>query len=72
MDAVVAECVDMLLNGAPGAQAIAKELLRTVDGLPLEEQRRYTAGMFAYRRTAMEGREGMGAFLEKRNPDWQT
>ena len=72
VDEVVAERVGMLLNGAPEAQANAKELLRTVGRLPLEEQRRYTAEMLAGCRTATEGREGMGPFLEKRNPDWQT
>ena len=72
LDDVVAECVEMLLNGAPGAQASAKELLRTVPQLATEEQRSYTAEMLADRRASDEGREGMSAFLEKRKPDWQS
>lgn len=72
LDEVVAERVELLLNGAPGAQTSAKELIRSVEHLPLEEQRRYTAELLADRRASDEGREGMSAFLEKRKSDWQT
>lgn len=72
LDEAVAAQIVMLLEGAPGAQSAAKELLRTVGQLPVDEQRRYTAEMLADRRASAEGREGMSAFLQKRKPDWQT
>ncbi len=72
LDEMVANQVAMLLEGAPGAQASAKELIRTVSQLPEEEQRRYTAEILAGRRDSDEGREGMSAFLQKRRSDWQV
>jgi methylglutaconyl-CoA hydratase len=68
----VAETVNKLLAGAPGAQAASKELIRTVAGNGEEENRLYTANLIAERRASDEGREGMNAFLEKRKPRWQT
>ncbi|MFQ5420815.1 MAG: enoyl-CoA hydratase/isomerase family protein, partial [Anaerolineae bacterium] len=55
----------------PGAQAAAKELIRTVAHRPKADVREFTANLIASRRASDEGREGMGAFLEKRNPSWQ-
>ena len=72
LDEVVAERVELLLNGAPEAQTSVKQLIRSLEHLPLQEQRRYTAEMLADRRASEEGREGMSAFLQKRKPDWQT
>ena len=71
LDDMIAERVDALLQGAPGAQAAAKELLRAVAYRPKEEMRTYTSRLIARRRASGEGREGMSAFLEKRRPFWQ-
>jgi methylglutaconyl-CoA hydratase len=71
LDNVVAGQVALLLDGAPEAQAAAKEIIRTVERLPADEQRRYSAEKLAGRRASMEGREGMSAFLQKRKPTWQ-
>lgn len=71
LDAVVAGRVTQLLQGAPGAQATIKELIRTVAFRPKESVREYTAETIARRRAGDEGREGMSAFLEKRKPWWQ-
>ena len=71
LDAAVAERVGQLLLAAPGAQATAKELIHTVAFRPKESTRDYTAETIARRRASDEGREGMGAFLEKRKPRWQ-
>jgi len=66
-----AAMVSELLAGAPGAQAAAKELIFTVAGHPLDEAlREDTARRIATRRASAEGREGLGAFLEKRKPKW--
>lgn len=72
LDEAVAGQIALLLDGAPGAQAAAKEIIRTVDQLPTDEQRRYTSEMLADRRASDEGREGMSAFLQKRKPGWQA
>lgn len=71
LDAQVYERVQQLLQAAPGAQAAAKELIRSVVKKPKNETRHYTANLIAQRRASDEGREGMSAFLEKRKPFWQ-
>ena len=60
-----------ILQGAPGAQAAAKDLVflregRMVDSALGEE----TGRRIAERRTSAEGREGIAAFLAKRAPNW--
>jgi methylglutaconyl-CoA hydratase len=71
LDEKVAERVQQLLQGAPGAQAAAKELIRSVARRPKAELRDETSELIARRRASGEGREGMSAFLEKRKPWWQ-
>lgn len=60
-----------LLRGGPEALAAAKALIGIVavppPGLDL---RRETARLIAERRASAEGREGVQAFLDKRNPAW--
>jgi len=64
------ELAALLLQNAPGALAAAKGLLREVEA-PLDEALiRATAERIAELRAAPEGREGVAAFLEKRQPDW--
>jgi methylglutaconyl-CoA hydratase len=70
LDAQVAERVDALLAGAPGAQAAVKRLLRELsatEGDPTE----LTSIAIAERRVSDEAQEGMTAFLERRNPPWR-
>ncbi len=71
LDAQVDERIRQLLLAAPGAQAAAKALIQFVNRKPKGETRDYTANLIAERRASDEGREGMSAFLEKRNPSWQ-
>lgn len=71
LDTAVEERIAHLLQAAPGAQAAAKELIRTVAYQPQESVRDYTTNLIARLRASDEGREGMGAFLEKRKPGWQ-
>ncbi|MBK8985826.1 MAG: enoyl-CoA hydratase/isomerase family protein [Chloroflexi bacterium] len=72
LDTAVADRVNNLLQAAPGAQAAAKELIRTVAQQPHTAVRDYTAHLIAERRASDEGREGMSAFLQKRRPSWQS
>lgn len=71
LDAKVAERVSQLLLAAPEAQTAVKELIRHIAYQPKAEMRDYTAQLIAQRRASDEGREGMSAFLEKRQPAWQ-
>lgn len=72
LDEAVNGRVQQLLMAAPGAQADAKQLIRTVAQESKEAMRNYTADLIAQRRAGEEGREGMSAFLEKRKPEWQS
>ena len=71
LDEKVDERVDALLQAAPGAQAAAKDLIREVAFRPKEAMRDATSNLIARRRDSDEGREGMSAFLEKREPRWR-
>lgn len=70
LDAAVDERVRELLQGAPGAVAAAKALVRGVAGRPIEGVRDLVCRRIAERRASAEGQEGLKAFLEKRKPDW--
>ena len=71
LDAKVREVAAALLQGGPNAQAAAKDLIRTVDGQPVNDTLvEDTAHRIAHLRATPEAREGIGAFLEKRSPDW--
>ncbi len=66
-EGVVAE----IFAGAPGAVAAAKDLIFGVAGRPIDAHLiDDTAQRIAERRTHDEAREGIAAFLEKRQPGW--
>lgn len=70
-DAVIARWLDHLAVAAPGAIADAKTLIRDVAGRPVDDGLRgLTAERIAVRRTSAEGREGLAAFFDKRQPEW--
>ncbi len=74
LDSAVAGLVAELLKGAPGAQAEAKRLIRHVTGRSDDQDRAFaveTAHWIARLRALEEGREGLGAFLERRAPAWR-
>jgi methylglutaconyl-CoA hydratase len=70
LDATVARYAADLRRGAPGALAATKALLNARFGADLrarlEELTRVSVGFF----TGAEGREGMAAAREKRDPSW--
>jgi methylglutaconyl-CoA hydratase len=71
MDAKLNEIVDALLACGPVAQREAKELVRAVAGRPVtSELIQDCAERIARIRASPEGREGVGAFLEKRRASW--
>ena len=72
LDAAVDAAVAELLTSGPHAVASAKELIRVVAPLSLEEAIPATSKWIAELRALPEAKEGMGAFLEKRKPRWVT
>jgi methylglutaconyl-CoA hydratase len=56
---------------APGAVADAKQLVDDVFGREIDHGLSvHTAKAIAKRRSSVEGKEGLAAFLERRKPDW--
>jgi methylglutaconyl-CoA hydratase len=71
LDEKVGTVVDALLACGPVAQREAKDLVRQIGGRPVSSELiQDTAERIARIRTSPEGREGIGAFLEKRKPSW--
>lgn len=70
LDATVAAFADQLRRGGPEAVQTTKELLRRVPAMTRAEGFAWTAEVSAGLFTSAEAREGMSAFLEKRNPPW--
>ncbi|TDJ06622.1 MAG: enoyl-CoA hydratase [Deltaproteobacteria bacterium] len=70
LGAAVQEEIDQLLLGGPIAVGEAKQLIRNVSRLPLDEAFRYAQDKVAALFASPEAAEGMAAFLEKRRPKW--
>src|ERR671912_1018709 len=71
LDAVVGEKIEGLLAGGPEALSVTKALLRELRDAAPGEATEIMARRIAELRTGEEGREGLGAFLEKREPAWR-
>ena len=64
--------LSMLSEGAPTAQTESKALVAQVVGDFVDEFLiGHTSALIARMRAAPEGREGIAAFLEKREPNWR-
>ena len=73
VDAAVEVTVRNLLQCGPASQTAAKELIRAVARRPMSTDVMLdTAERIARQRASGEGREGVGAFLEKREPAWRS
>lgn len=72
LDAEVEVQIDLILRGGPLALAAAKKLVRDVARSNDREQlMQETAALLASLRVSVEGKEGLSAFLERRNPIWR-
>jgi methylglutaconyl-CoA hydratase len=71
LDARTEHVVSLLLQGGPAAQAAIKGLLRQVAATEPMEALGLMTGLIADLRTGEEGQEGLGAFLQKREPNWR-
>ena len=72
MDTKVAEIVAALVANGPAAVRACKRLVQDVAGSPIDATlREDTARRIADIRASPEGREGVQAFLDKRDPAWK-
>jgi len=72
LDAKVAEIVAALVANGPAAVKACKLLVKDAAGRPIDEALRDdTARRIADIRASAEGREGVQAFLNKREPSWR-
>lgn len=74
LDAAVDDWLRMIHANAPGAMRDTKTLVAglTTSVLTHREQRDRVVTLAANRRADPEGQEGLGAFLEKRRPAWNS
>lgn len=71
LDATVNSMLGEIVQGAPGAHAVTKDLIRAVARRPLTpDLLADMATRIATARASEEGREGVRSFLEKRSPAW--
>jgi methylglutaconyl-CoA hydratase len=71
LDATVNAILGEIVQGAPGAHAVTKDLISAVARRPLgSELLGDMAACIATARASAEGREGVRSFLEKRAPSW--
>jgi len=71
LDATVNAILGEIVQGAPGAHAVTKDLIHAVAKRPLTpELMADMAARIAAARASAEGREGVRSFLEKRAPAW--
>lgn len=71
MEKLVEHYADLVYAGSPAAIADSKALVADVTGEVIDAGlARMTARRLAHRRVSVQGREGLAAFLEKRQPDW--
>ena len=71
LDAAVNAILGQLVQGAPGAQAVTKDLIHSVVRRPITpELVNDMADRIARARASEEGKEGVRAFFEKRHPAW--
>lgn len=72
LDAKLAEVVAQLVANGPAAVKACKQLVQDVAGRPIDAALRAdTARRIADIRASSEGREGVQAFLAKRDPSWR-
>jgi methylglutaconyl-CoA hydratase len=72
IDGTINEMLGHLVQGGPSAHAAAKDLIRSVARARIDpELMADTARRIADIRVSDEGKEGVGAFLEKRKPAWR-
>lgn len=71
LDEAIGEIVGKLLKNGPNAQAEGKALIQAISGLPIDEAVLEDCAQRTLRvRSSAEGREGLTALFEQRQPAW--
>jgi methylglutaconyl-CoA hydratase len=70
LDAAVAEVLADLRKGGPRALGFAKRLVHEVPRMPAKDAFQWTSALSSELFASDEAREGMTAFLQKRDPAW--
>lgn len=71
LDSAVNDLIDSLMVAGPNSVSACKDLIFAVYNRPVDETViKDTAERIAKQRASDEGKEGLGAFLEKRKPAW--
>ncbi|KYK29637.1 MAG: hypothetical protein AYK23_01515 [Candidatus Proteinoplasmatales archaeon SG8-5] len=71
LDNAVDELADLIMTGGPQAVRMCKRLAIMGGRLDREAFKRYSIEAIADARASEEGKEGVSAFLEKREPAWR-
>lgn len=72
LDEEVERVVGELLSSGPAAVSSAKQLIEHIATRSLEDAIPHTSKWIANLRSTAEAKDGMGAFLDKRKPNWMT
>jgi methylglutaconyl-CoA hydratase len=67
----VEDVISMILSGGPEAVKACKRLAKTGNQMQRDEFREHCISEIANARASPEGKEGVSAFLEKREPAWR-
>ena len=71
LDSTIETLLEHILKNGTNAVSAAKKLIAdVVDRVPDETLRNMTSERIANTRVSSEGQEGLGAFLQKRRPNW--
>jgi len=72
LDEAVTSAVDSLLKNSPNAMAVAKQVVLSMSKEVIDDDViDQSVNTIANLRESAEGKEGLAAFLEKRDPSWQ-
>lgn len=73
LDAAAGKIIAAIMDGAPQAQARGKKLILNITGRVIDDALiNVTATQIAEARASDEGKEGLSAFLNKREPHWRA
>ena len=73
MDIRVEEKITALLQCSPSAQSACKQLIKAVNGKTVDNELRQQLGKrLADTRAGHDAQEGLGAFIDKRRPNWTS
>lgn len=72
LDREVGRVVDQVLKNGPAAVKEAKAYIQRLEGMTRAERIAHSVSVLARIRSTPEAKEGLSAFLEKREPAWTT